>query len=167
VPLKTKLKAAVAFELTGTPDFGVTKAEYGGFADYDLKNGTGSDQADRVFADTRTLNPSSNEDLDLADPLLDPIGGAAAFAKVKAIIVRAAATNTNNVVVGGAATNAFVGGFGAAAHTFAVPPGGVFMVSAPKGGWTVTPGTGDLLRIANSGGGTAVTYDITVIGTSA
>ncbi len=31
-------------------------------------------------------------------------------------------------------------------------------------GWSVTAGTGDLLRLANSGAGTSVTVDITIIG---
>lgn len=167
MPLKTTLKAAIAYELMGTPDLGSSKTEFVGFADYPLKNGISVDQADRLFSDTRTINPSANEDLDLAGNFTDPIGGPATFAKVKAIIVRASAANTNNVVVGGAAANAFVGGFGAAAQTFAVRPGGVFMVTAPKDGWVVTAGTGDLLRIANSGAGSAVTYDIIIVGTSA
>lgn len=166
--LKTTLRAAIAYMLTGTPDLGEAKAQFQGFVDTVMQSGTGDNQADKVFADTRTLASSANEDLDLAGgSLVDPLGAPVTFAKVKAIIVRAAAGNTNNVVVGGAAANAFQGGFGAANDTHAVPPGGVFLASAPKAGWAVTPGTGDLLRIANSGGGTSVQYDIEIIGTSA
>jgi hypothetical protein len=164
--LKSRLRAAVSYKLEGMVDLGSAVAEYIGFDDTALADGTGENQADRVFSDTRTLAASANEDLDLAGTLLNPIGGAAAFAKIKAIIVRAAKANTNNVVVGNAASNGFVGPFGAAAHTVAVPPGGVFMITAPKAGWAVTGGTGDLLRVANSGAGTSVTYDIIVVGTS-
>mgnify|MGYP000488088098 CR=1 FL=1 len=61
----------------------------------------------------------------------------------------------------------FVGPFGSATHTVALPPGGNLILTAPASGWTVTAGTGDLLRVANSGAGTSVTFDIIIIGTSA
>ena len=53
---------------------------------------------------------------------------------------------------------------GAAIHGAAVRPGGEALFVAPGTGWTVTPATGDLLRILNGGAGTPVTYDIMIIG---
>jgi hypothetical protein len=100
--LKATLRAAIAFILTSTPDLGDVKAQFQGFTETLLQSGTGDNQADRVFADTRTLAASANEDLDLA--------GA---------------------------------------------------------GWAVTPGTSDLLRIANSAAGSGVECDVEIIGTSA
>lgn len=130
-------------------------------------NGSGANQVDRLFSDQRTITASSNEDLDLAGSLTDAFGATLTFVRVKAIIVKAAAGNTNNVVVGGAASNQFVGPFGAATHTIAVKPGGALIFVAPDAtGWAVTAGTGDLLRIANSGAGTSVTYDIQILGAS-
>jgi hypothetical protein len=38
---------------------------------------------------------------------------------------------------------------------------------APVSGWAVIAGTGDILKFANSGGTTGVTYDIVIVGTSA
>lgn len=132
-----------------------------------ITTGTGNGQADTVFADQRTLAASANEDLDLSGALVDPLGAAAGFAEVCAIEIRAAAGNTNNVVVGGAGSNAFIGPFGANTHTIAIPPGGCLVLHHPGAGWAVTAGTGDLLRIANGGSGTGVTYDIVVLGRSA
>jgi hypothetical protein len=51
-----------------------------------------------------------------------------------------------------------------------VRPGGFQMIGVGTGdlnAYGVTAATGDLLRIANSGGTTSVTYDIIIVGTSA
>jgi hypothetical protein len=136
-----------------------------------LASGTGAGQADKYFSDTRTLAASTTEDLDLnGTGLQDAFGANLALARVKAIIVSAWAANTNNVVVGGAASNGFVTPFGGATHTVTVRPGGFIALSAGLAdatGYLVTAATGDLLRIGNSGAGTSVTYDIVVIGASA
>lgn len=126
--------------------------------------GTGNGQANIVFADTRTIAASSNDDLDLAGVLSAVFGGTITFATIRAIMVRAAAANTNNVVIGAAASNQFVGPFGAATHTVILRPGDEFLITNRNAGWSVTAGTGDLLRIANSGSGTPVVYDIIIIG---
>lgn len=167
MPLSAIIDAQISFELTGAPDFGENLARVPGWGNREIPNGTGIGQADRVYHKTITLAASANQDIDLNGALLDALGGPAVFAKVKAIAVRARDTNTNNVVVGGASANGFVGPFGAVAHTVAVPPGGMFVISAPGAGWNVTAATADLLRVANSGAGTSVTLDIVVIGTSA
>lgn len=133
-----------------------------------LASGTGAGQADKVFTDTRTIAASGTDDLDLAGSLVDGLGQTLTFVKVKAIIVIAADGNTNDVVVGAAASNQFVGPFGAATHTLKVRPGG-FVAFACKDAtaWGVTAATGDLLRVANGGAGTSVDYTVIVIGTSA
>lgn len=117
----------------------------------------------KYFADTRTLAASGTLDLDLAGGVTDANGVAFSFAKVHAIYVRAAAGNTNKVVVGGAAANGALGPFGAAAHTVAVDPDSTLFVSS-KAGWNVTAATADLLKIANSAGGSAVTFEIVIVG---
>lgn len=132
-----------------------------------LANGTGNNQINTVFSDRRTLAASANEDLDLSGTALqDTFGANLALTKVKAILIKAAATNTNNVVVKPGASNGFTGPFGAATHTQSIPPGGVWMVSAPLAGWTVTAATADLLNVANSSSGTSVTYEIAIVGVS-
>jgi hypothetical protein len=151
----------------GTNDLGspIYTLDQGLQAAIALGNGTGTNQVSRLFSDTRTLAASATENLDLAGVLTDPFGNVLTFATVKVLKFCAAAGNVNNVVIGGAAVNAFVGPFGAAAHTLAVRPGGCFVWIAPQAGAAVTPGTSDLLQVANSGAGTAVTYDVIILGT--
>lgn len=133
-----------------------------------LDNGTGAQQVDIIWSDTRTIAASGTDDLDLSGTALQTAFGAnLAFVKVKCIAVYAVTGNTNNVVIGNAAATQFVGPFGAAAHTIALTPGGLFMVTNPNAGWTTVAATSDLFRIANSAAGTSVTYDIAVLGTSA
>jgi hypothetical protein len=168
--LTSKLAVVASAALVSTQDLGEARASMAKTYSVDLADGTTAGKADRVFHDTRTLAASANEDLDLAGVLTDPLGQTLTFARIKALIVAAAAGNVNNVVVGGAPSNAWVGPFGAATHTNPVRPGQTVAYvcgSADATGWAVTAGTGDLLRIANSGAGTTVTYDIIVIGTSA
>lgn len=129
--------------------------------------GTASAECDLVYADSDTIAASSSVNLDLAGSLLTPLGTACVFVKVKAIMVIADAANTNDVVVGGADSNGFLGPFGGATHTAAIKPGGCLVIAAPSGGWTVTAGTGDILKIANSSSGTGVNYSIVILGASA
>lgn len=133
---------------------------------YALGNGTGADQINQIWTDNRTLAASANEDLDLSGTALQSaVGVNIAFTKVRGILVRAAAANVNNVVVGGAASNGFITPFGAAAHTVNVRPGGCLaLIANDAAGYAVTAATADLLRIANSGGGSSVNYDILILG---
>jgi hypothetical protein len=132
-----------------------------------IASGTGNGKADLVFQDRRTLTASSSENLDLAGVLTGPLGDVLTFVKVRAIIVAAAAANTNDVVIGGAATNAFTGPLGATTHTIAVQAGGSIVLTAPTAGWAVTASTGDIIKVLNGGAGTPVTYDIVIVGASA
>lgn len=165
--LTTNIKVEVNALQTGSSGLSPTEARHNISYSKTLTDGTTSGKADLAWGKTNTLAASANEDLDLAGSLTGSLGGAATFVKVKSITVLADEGNTNNVVVGGAAATQFVGGFGAATHTFAIPPGGAFMVTAPATGWTVTAGSADFLRVANSGAGSTVTYKILVTGTSA
>lgn len=167
--LETRLGLTVRAVQTGTGDLLAPSAPLWYGKTFTFTNGTAANQADRLFSDTRTLAASANEDLDLAGTtLLDAFGAALTFVRLRGIIVAAAAGNTNNVVIGGAATNGFTSWVGASTHTVTVRPGGVFSLVGPDtSGYTVTAATGDLLRVANSGAGTPVTYDIILIGASA
>ena len=130
-----------------------------------LESGTGSGQASKLFSDERTLAASATENLDLAASLIDAFGATITFASIKAIYIEAADGNTNDVVIGGAESNAFVGPFGDATDKIKIRPGGRFVWAAPKTGFAVTAGTGDILLVANGGAGTPVTYRIVLIGT--
>lgn len=133
-----------------------------------LSSGTGAGKADLRFADTRTLAASATEDLDLAGSLVDIYGATLTFAKIKAVIISAAAGNTNSVVVG-AGTNPWLTALNSTG-TITLRPGAFIALGAGAAdatAYAVTAATGDILKIANSGAGTSVTYDIVIIGTSA
>lgn len=133
-----------------------------------LVNGTGAGQVDKLYQDTNTLGPSATLDIDLVGALTNVFGTAFNFARVKGLFVAAAAANSNNVVVGGAAATQWQGPFGAVAHTIAVRPGGWFGIACSDAtAWPAAAGASDLLRIANSGAGTDVTYSIVLLGASA
>lgn len=160
------IQLAVTGKHTGSADLGTPTLAFGLSNAISLTNGTGASQADRVFTDERTLAASATEDLDLAAVLTDAFGAAITFAKIKAVIIKAATGNTNDVQLTRPASNG-VPLFMAAGDGIAIKPGGSFAWFAPGTGVTVTPGTGDLLTLTNSGGTTGVTYDIVIIGTSA
>jgi hypothetical protein len=133
----------------------------------ELGNGTTANNADQLFHDRRTLAASATEDLDLAGGLTNAFGTALTFVELRGIIVTAATANTNNVRVSRPASNG-VPLFLAASDGIDIPPGGIFVWCCPADGKvTVTPSTGDLVTVANSAAGTAVTYDVVIIGTSA
>jgi hypothetical protein len=160
--------AASASQITNL-DLGVAQAQLAKSYTTDLATGTAAGQADRIFHDTRTLSASSNEDLDLAGVLTDALGGALTFARIKGLIISAAPGNTNNVIVGGSASNQFLTWVGAGTHTVIVRPGAtlaLFAGAADATGYVVTAATGDLLRVANSGAGSTVTYDVVLLGCS-
>jgi hypothetical protein len=100
--------------------------------------------------------------------LFDPFGVAFVLVKLKGVAIKASPLNTNNINVSRPAANG-VPWFIAASDAFALGPGGIFLYVNPAaaGIATVTPATGDLLRVDNSGAGSGVTFDIVVFGTSA
>jgi len=167
MPLRAEITTRLTAHQTGSNDFGGPNFDPTIEAVLQFTNGTGAGQADILWADERTINASSNDDLDLAGVLTDAFGRTVAAVELVAIMVVAAATNTNNVVVG-AATNP-VPLFGGTSPTVPVKPGGVLLLAAPNaaGLATVTASTGDILRVANSGSGSTVTYKIAVLARTA
>jgi len=127
----------------------------------DFANGTGAGNANEAWIDSRALSASTSEELDLAGGLTRA-GYAYTFTKVKVLRVEAASTNAEDIEVGGADANQFVGPFGDSSDTVGVPPGGFVTFVHPGAGWNVAAGTGDLLKVlAGAAGGT---YRITVVG---
>ena len=140
----------------------ITYAQSLGFS-----TGVGINQADKLFSDHRTIAPSANDDLDIAGVLIDPLGATITMARIKGLIVKAAAANTNNVVMG-LGSNPITTILGGTTPTLTIRPGGVFALFAPDAvAYVVTAATADILRFANSGAGTSVDYDIIIIGASA
>ena len=109
--LTTNARGSIQYSITGAPDLGSARASRDHVDSANWTNGTGANQADVVFSDTRNVAASTVDSLDLSGSLEDVLGNSAVFAKVKAIEIRAASTNGSTITVGGAASNAFVGPF--------------------------------------------------------
>lgn len=166
--LTSRVRVELAALLTGTHDFAPPGSNLSKARSWSFPSGTGAGQADKVFADRRTLAASATENLDLAGSLTDALGATLTFARVRALLIEASSANTNNVLVGGAASAQFATMFGDATDVLVVRPGGLVLLVAPDTtGYAVAATTGDLLKVANSSSGTGVTYDITILGTSA
>ncbi|MFE6284352.1 hypothetical protein [Streptomyces sp. NPDC057877] len=170
-PLSSGATVAVSAsgELTSALDLGTGRASQILARKMVLGSGTGAGKADRIWSDTRTLAASATEDLDLAGVLLDAYGSTVTFARIKGLVIAAADANTNNVIVGAAASNPWATLLGAT-HTLTLRPGAFVALGTGKAdatGYAVTAGTGDLLKVANSAGGTPVTYSVHIIGASA
>ena len=149
---------------TGTGDLGAPKLRAAVDKVLSLIEGTdATNKANILFADTRTVALSANENIDLSGALSDAFGASIVAAEIVAIYISAAAANANNVQVTRPASNGFIGPFLAASDGVAIKPG-EWQLFVSQSGWAVTAATGDLLNIANSGAGTSVTYDIIVVG---
>lgn len=130
----------------------------------DYGDGTGIDQAQFIFSDTRPLAATTAENVDLSGALANPLGSTLVFSAVKELLIHAADTNVGNLKIGEGIANAFVGPFGAGSVGIQVPPGGLLHLSNPSAaGWAVTGGSGDLLKVENLGAGSA-SYDIIIVG---
>lgn len=160
-----KIKLVVDATLTGANDLGNPAQNVVYTKTINLSNGSGANAAESIWTDTRTLGASASENLDLAGVLTDAFGSTITFNKVKAVVVAAASTNANDVVLGGHATAAWTAPFGDVTDKINVKPGGFFVLTAPNAnGLAVTATTADMLTVTNSAGTTGVTYDIIIIG---
>lgn len=164
--LSGNIKVLANFAQTKTADFEAASSIIALAQTLSFSDGVAAGNADRIWKDTRTLGISANEDLDLSGTLTDIYGAAVVFADVRAILIVAAATNTNNVRLIRPASNGLPI-FLAASDGIDVRPGGVFLwMCSDATAVPVTAGTGDLINIANSGAGTTIDYSILVVGAS-
>ena len=175
--MNSKLNVSLTATLIEALDLGERTAGITKKFSATLASGFAVGQADRIFQDSRNLAPSATENLDLAGVLTDPFGALLTFVKIKGIYVAAVplvttpptAPNINDVIVGAAAATPWSALLGATG-TVTLKPGSCFAAFAGEAdnvGWAVGAGATDLLKIANSAGGTSVNYEIIVIGTSA
>jgi hypothetical protein len=169
MPLTTSIITTVNASLSAaTKPLGTPAVPFSFSRPVELASGTGAvaGVADKAFAARRNILASANDDLDLAGVLLDEFGAAITFARIKGLFIAALPTNTNNVVIGAAGANPWLGLLNATG-TITLRPGatvGAYAGVADAAGYAVTGGTGDILRVANGAAGTAVDYDILIIG---
>lgn len=129
-----------------------------------MATGTSNSQSDKVWSDTRTL-ASTSEDLDLAGSLLDIEGNAITFAEVTLMAFYNTNTTSGNLLkIGGASSNQFINWVANSTDIVNVGANGILIVSAPVGGWAVTAGTGDKLKIDSPSA--TVTYNVLIVGRS-
>jgi hypothetical protein len=129
-----------------------------------LDSGTGLNQADVIFSDQRSTAGTDSLDM-VGGGLLDNLGNVWAPARIKAILVFAAAANTGNVLLQRPATNG-VPFLTNVSTEIPIHPGGMLLLWAPSAaGYVVTAATADLINVSASAG--TVVYDIIIIGASA
>lgn len=149
---------------TGTNDLADVSASVNQRNKMSIASGNGASQADKMFSDTRTVAGSADDDLDLYGTLTDPLGATLSFASIKAIYIKAGASNANDLSIGPAASNGFLGPWADASDRVKLKAGEVFLITNRAAtGWAVTASTADILRVTNTGSG-SVTYDIILIG---
>jgi len=127
-----------------------------------LANGTGTDQANQIWHDRRTLAATS-ENLDVAGGLTDPFGATVTFTAIKCILIHNRETTAGYDLTIGGGTNALVNWVADSSDKVVIGPNAVFLLWHPGAGYAVTAGTGDILKI--DAGANTVTYDIVLIGT--
>lgn len=145
-----------------TPTLTINKA----FSDV-LADGTAIDEADLLYADTRTISGTTSEDAETLDlsALPDRFGVDQDFARVKMILIHnKSVVAANSLIVGGAAANAFESIFDDAGSTVVVGPGGVWCLYTPSAAGYVV-GTDVNLKIVNAGV-TDLEYDCIIVGCS-
>jgi hypothetical protein len=104
-------------------------------------------QADVIFSDTRSTAGTDSLDM-VGGGLLDNLGNVWAPARIKGIIVFAAAANPGNVLLRRPAANG-VPFMTAAGDEIPIHPGGVAVIWAPSAaGYVVTAATADLIDLA-------------------
>lgn len=167
MPLSTRINLSVAAEASLATDLATAVAPVALAKAMTLLTGTGADQADKIFADTRSVNASTTDSLDVATGggLTDVLGAALALAKVKALVI----VNTHATqALSYSRPAAGVAILTAASDAVPIPAGGFLALAAAgaAGLATVTATTADLIDIVNGSGATG-TYQIVIIGTSA
>lgn len=132
-----------------------------------ITDGTGANEADKIWHDRRTLAASASETLDLSGLTHTLFGSTVTIdlAKVKCLFIKNLATSPGEeLLAGGAASDAFEVPFGnVAGGVVEVGPNSPLLLAHLLDGWTV--GSDVNLKIANTGSGD-ITYDIVIVGTS-
>lgn len=131
-----------------------------------VESGTGADQADLVWSDTRTV--TGVDDLDLRGVLASALNAGINFVKITGIVIRNKTTTAGYLLtVGNDAAGAFVGLFFDVGARIKVQPDGMLAWYAPRVAdvLTTTAVTADVLQIDS--GANTVTYEIMIIGRTA
>lgn len=155
---------AFAFNESGTFDLVSGSLAHKKSAQIAFLSGSGAGQVNKIYSDSFSVAQSVNTDLDLSGALTG-VYGTVVFTAIKGILI-VAGTNTGlgNLTVGNV-TNGIVAPFGAATHSIAIAPGGMFATVNPSAaGFAITAATADLLRIATAATVGTYTFDVIIVG---
>lgn len=130
-------------------------------------NGTGDLEANMAFAAKYTITAGSNQDLDLSGSLSSLVNTTATFSKVKQIVVLIDEPDGDKKVKVGpqGVANGCQLWFGGTGSTCSEEVVEWTVKTNRFDGWTVTPGTGDILRINNPTASSVSVY-IVIVGLS-
>lgn len=166
MPLSSSLKVGFRGTYTSALDLGTVSYPFDVSAAITLDNGTGANQADKVWSDTRTVTTGATDSIDVAGSLTDAFGATFTLARVKVIYIKASSSNTTDLQLARPASNG-VPLFSAVSDAIVIKPGGVFLwATGDATAIPVTAATADLISVINGAGASAV-YDIVIVGASA
>ena len=125
-----------------------------------ITDGSGANQFNEQFHDTRPIAGGANDDIDLAGGLTNAFGATITFTAIKALQV--INTGTVEIQIDQSLANGWVA---AMTGTQKIAAGGSYQFVAPTAaGYVVTADSGDLLRITNNDAVVAAEYDIAIGG---
>lgn len=130
-----------------------------------LSDGTGSQQADKIYFVAGTLAASGSTTYDLG-ALTDVFGNAIDFNRIKVMQLKntTAVTVTGAVLqVGAAASNPFVNWVGNTDDIVNVRANGVLFLSAPDA-TAYSVGSGVNLKLVNASGATSASFSLVLVG---
>ena len=130
-------------------------------------SGTGPNQINFKYHARRTVTlATTTDDIDLAGVLLDVFGDTITFVHIKEIVILNRATvSGEDLLIGGAAANAWSQPFnGSATAKDDCWAGGIWVRTAPLSGILVTAGSSDTLRVTHNGSADDIDYDIVIKG---
>lgn len=134
---------------------------------FDFGAGTASSQINQIYVGRRTLALATlTDDLDLSGSLTNWAGETINFTNIKlALVYNECEAAGENLWIGGGGSNSWIAPF-AASSTFkdTIYPNGIWHRTAPLDGFTVTAGSGDILRIKHVGVSRNITYVIILLG---
>ena len=133
----------------------------------DWTDGTGPNQINVMYRARRCITLSTlTDDIDLAGVLVDIFGNTITFTHIKEILILNTATiSGEDLLIGGAASNAWSQPFnGSATAKDDLWAGGIWVRSAPLSGIPITAGSADTLRVTHNGSVGDIDYDIVIKG---
>ena len=126
-------------------------------------NGTGSNQGNEFFSDSRQLI-STSETLDMATGLTNAFGETVTFIKIRGFIIHVTTLTAGSILTlsGDVLTNAsWISG---TTPTQVVGPGGWYIVTNPVDGYAVSTPSQHELKIDS--GSNTVNFDLIILGTT-